>query len=108
MHATLTARDFFLANFYPPGSFICIFSKTPPEFFLCWLWLTPIPVWACREKKGKTCVIVFVGWHFEIEDIIVTFRERLVCSTKYEVCCVSFFVKYFTERCGLRKKRLVV
>ena len=27
MHATLTARDFFLNNFYPSGSFTCIFSK---------------------------------------------------------------------------------
>ena len=35
IHATLTARDFFLVNFYPSGPFTCIFSKTPPEFFLC-------------------------------------------------------------------------
>ena len=27
VHATLTARDFFLANFYPSGPFTCIFSK---------------------------------------------------------------------------------
>ena len=25
LHATVTARDFFLANFYPPGPFTCIF-----------------------------------------------------------------------------------
>ena len=42
--ATLTARDFFLAYFYPSGPFTCIFSKTSPEFFLCWLWLTLVPV----------------------------------------------------------------
>ena len=34
MHATLTAGDFFLANFYPSDPFTCIFSKTSPEFFL--------------------------------------------------------------------------
>ena len=34
MHATLTARDFFLVNFYPFGPFTCIFH-TSPEFFLC-------------------------------------------------------------------------
>ena len=46
-HITPTARDFFLAYFYPPYPFTCIFfSKTTPEFFLCLLWLTPIPVWA--------------------------------------------------------------
>ena len=27
IHATLTARDFFLANFYPSSPFIYIFSK---------------------------------------------------------------------------------
>ena len=39
IHARLTARDFFLACFYPSGPFTCIFSK-PSRFFLCWLWLT--------------------------------------------------------------------
>ena len=34
-HATLTARDVFLANFYPSGPFTSIFSKTSAEFFLC-------------------------------------------------------------------------
>ena len=33
IHATLTARDFFLAYFYTSGPFICIFSKTSPDFF---------------------------------------------------------------------------
>ena len=44
IHATLTARDFFLAYFYPSGPFTGIFSKTSPDFFLCWLWLTQVPV----------------------------------------------------------------
>ena len=35
MRATLTARNFFLAYFYPSGPFTCIFSKTSPKFFLC-------------------------------------------------------------------------
>ena len=44
IHATLTARDFFLANFYPSGPCTCIFSKTSPAspvlavantYFLC-------------------------------------------------------------------------
>ena len=34
MHATLTARDFFLANFYPSGPITRIFSKTSAHFFL--------------------------------------------------------------------------
>ena len=44
IHAKLTARDFFLAYFYPSGPVTCIFSKTSPDFFLCWLCLTPVPV----------------------------------------------------------------
>ena len=44
IHATLTARNFFLTYFYPSGRFTCIFSKTSPNFFLCWLWLTLVPV----------------------------------------------------------------
>ena len=32
IHAAVTARDFFLANFYPSGPFACIFSKTSTEF----------------------------------------------------------------------------
>ena len=32
IHATLIARDFFLAHFYPSGPFTCIFSKTSPDF----------------------------------------------------------------------------
>ena len=35
MHATLTAKDFFLFNFYLSSPFTCIFSKTSLEFFLC-------------------------------------------------------------------------
>ena len=40
IHATLTARDFFLAYFNTSGPFTCMFSKTSPDFSLCWLWLT--------------------------------------------------------------------
>ena len=50
MHATLTARNFFLADFYPSGPFTWIFSSTSPEFFLCLLWLTPVTVLAHRTK----------------------------------------------------------
>ena len=42
IHATLAARDFFLAYFYPSSPFACIFSKTSPYFF---------PVLACRIKS---------------------------------------------------------
>ena len=35
MHATHTARDFFLANFYPSSPFTCICSKTSLPIFTC-------------------------------------------------------------------------
>ena len=35
IHATLTARDFFLAYSTLPGPFTCILSKTSPDFSLC-------------------------------------------------------------------------
>ena len=31
-HATLTAKDFFLAYFYTSDPFTCVFSKTSPDF----------------------------------------------------------------------------
>ena len=40
----------FLPYFYRSSPFTCIFSKTSLNFFLCWLWLTPVLVWACRVK----------------------------------------------------------
>ena len=40
IHATLTARDFFLAYFYLSGPFTCIFFQNLSRFLLCWLWLT--------------------------------------------------------------------
>ena len=57
MHAAHIARDIFLANLYPSGPFTCIFSKTSPEFFLCWLWLTPVPVWARRLKQATLRIV---------------------------------------------------
>ena len=40
IHATLTARDFSLAYFYPSGPFTCIVFQNFSRFFLCLLWLT--------------------------------------------------------------------
>ena len=39
IHATLTARDFFLAHFYPSGPFTCIFPK-------------PVPIFSCGSCIG--------------------------------------------------------
>ena len=54
IHATLTARDFFLAYFYPSGPFICILSKPSPNFF--------VPVQARRIKQ---VTLLDAGSHVE-------------------------------------------
>ena len=51
-HATLTARDFFLAYLYTSGPFTCIFSKTSPDVSLCWLWLTHGSCVGLQNKIG--------------------------------------------------------
>ena len=57
MHAFPAARDFFLSKFDFPGPF----TITVPEvFFLCWLLLMQVPVWASRMKK-----VIDVGSHVE-------------------------------------------
>ena len=35
IHATLTARNFVLTNFYPTGPVACIFFQTSVELYLC-------------------------------------------------------------------------
>ena len=44
IYAMFTAKDFFLAYFYPSSPFTCTFSKTFHNLFICWLWLTSVPV----------------------------------------------------------------
>ena len=62
IHATHTARDFFLAYFYTSGPFTCIFSKTSPAFFLCWLWLTHDSCVGPQNKKGHPAGDRFPCW----------------------------------------------
>ena len=93
MHATPTARDFFLVNFYPSSLFTCIFPKPSRVFPVldmastgssvgpqnktghpanCYRQLMQVPMFrSCGIKIGsKTCVIVSLGLHSEIVDII--------------------------------------
>ena len=46
-----------------------------------------VPVLSAVGTKigSNTYAIVFLGWHVEIVNIL-TFRERVVYSMKYEVC----------------------
>ena len=62
IHATFTARDFFLAYFYPSGPFTCIFSQTSPDFSLCWLWLTHGSCVGPQNKIGHPAGCRFLCW----------------------------------------------
>ena len=53
MHATLTARDFFFANFYPSGPFTSIFSKTRPEFVCFFSVLAVANTGSCGGRQNK-------------------------------------------------------
>ena len=98
IHAALTARDFFLAYFYPSGPFTCIFFQNLFRFFLCWLWLTHgscvgpqnkigysaggrFPCWVPAEYKqakkqtNMICGMIIVKW--------LTWRESEVCFQRW-------------------------
>ena len=62
IHATPTARDFFLAYFYTSGPFTCIFSKPSPNFSLCWLWLTHGSCVGPQNKLGHPAGCRFPCW----------------------------------------------
>ena len=52
IHARLTARDFFLAYFYPSGPFTCLSFRNLSRFFMCWLWLTHGSCVGLQNKIG--------------------------------------------------------
>ena len=53
IHATLTARDFFLAYFYPSGPLTCTFTKTSPDFCVCVLVVANTG--SCVGPQNKIC-----------------------------------------------------
>ena len=62
IHATLTARNFYLTYFYPSNPFTCIFSKTSPNFFLRWLWLTQGSCVGPQNNIGHPAGFRFPCW----------------------------------------------
>ena len=56
----------FLPRSYLPSRYIHLhFSpKTLPSFFLCWLWLTSIPVWASRIKQVTLLIVTHCWFRF--------------------------------------------
>ena len=132
MHASPTAQDFFLANFYAPGLFTCIFPNPSRVFPVLAVantgscvgpqneighpahhrQLIEVPLLSARGIwiGSKICVVVSLGLHFKIVSIILTFRKRLMCSIQYEMCCVVFVSLWniVTDNRGLKKKKELV
>ena len=50
MHATLTARNFFIVCFYPSGPFTCIFF---PKLLPIFSWLISAPQWEAADAEIK-------------------------------------------------------
>ena len=120
MHATPTAMDFFLANFYPSGPFTCIFQKLSRVFPVLTVantsscvgpqneisdpdhhrQLKQVPVLSARgiEIGSKTCIIVFLV----LREIGLVYRNM-----KCVVLC-WFPCEIFDRALRFETKRLVV
>ena len=63
IHATLTARDFFLSCLFLHFRSIHLhFCKTSPDFSLCWLWLTHSSCVGPQNKTGHPAGCRFPCW----------------------------------------------
>ena len=61
MHATFTARDFFLADVYPSGPFTCIFSDLSRVFLVLAVASTG-PCVGLQNKIGHSAGCRFLSW----------------------------------------------
>ena len=55
-------QGFLLVYFYTSSPFTCIFSKTSPDFSLCWLWLTHGSCVGPQNKIGHPAGCRFPYW----------------------------------------------
>ena len=57
----------------------------------CYKRLMQVSVLSARgiHIGSKTSVTVFLGWHFEIVSMVLTFGERLMCSVEFETFCIA-------------------
>ena len=72
----LTARDFFLAYFYPTGPFTCVFFKKLSRFLLCWLWLTH---GSCVGPQNKIGHLPDAGSRVECSRNIYRLKRNMTC-----------------------------
>ena len=91
MHATLTARDFFLANFYPSDPFTCIFSETSPDFFP-FLAVANTGSCVCPPKGGRGCLMspppppAVIWFHFAISSLVLLPSPVTLSVSTFSAC----------------------
>ena len=76
MHATLTAWDFLLANFYPSGPFTCIFPKSLVRFFSV---LAMANTGSSVGPQNKTVTLLGAGSHFVCLQNMNRFQNMCCC-----------------------------
>ena len=86
MHATLTARDFFLANFYPSAPFICIF---PPNLSRAFLVLAVAGTGSCVDPQNKIGTLLDAGSCVECSRNINRLQNMCYCFSGFAVQIVE-------------------
>ena len=87
-----------LISTLPVHSPAFFFSKTSPEFFVCQLWLTPVPAQACRIKS---VTLLDAGSRVECSRNINTLQNICYCFSGF-----GFQNCEQNLTCGLREKDL--
>ena len=90
IHNTPTTMASLLFSILPVRS-PAFFSKTSPEFLLCWLWLTPVPVWARRKNRSPCSSLQTTDAGSRVECLRDTNRLQNLCY------CLSGFA---IRKCG--------
>ena len=80
MHAMLSARDFFLANFYPSSPFTCIFSKTSLKFFPV---LAAANTGPCVGPENKEVTLLDAGSHVECSQNMNRLQNMCYCFSGF-------------------------
>ena len=93
MHATFTARDFFLTNFYPSGPFTCIFSRNLSRVFPVLAVTNTGPCVGPRNKLGPRSPcwmqvpVLSVCGIFGLQDMCYCFSGFVFRNCGYDLSC---------------------
>ena len=118
MHAKLTARDFFLANFYPSGPFICIFvlSKVTEKVVLSQLStylsankLFPVSQPAYRPGHStETALLKLINDLHVLDDSDVSLLTLLELSAAFDTIEHNVLLQRLEHLYGISKHQLTM